>query len=76
MLSIAAAINLTAADSFVIGGGVGAGEPRYLKMLKMIETKTRPLVVPYFREKFRMEASALVAGAVTQGATVLSSQLV
>jgi len=70
--AIAAAINLTAADCFIIGGGVGTGEPRYLKM---IEAKTKPLVVPYFRDKFKMEASALGEAVVTQGAAVLASQL-
>ncbi len=70
--AIAAAINLTAADCFVIGGGVGTSEPRYLRM---IEAKTRPLIVPYFREKFRMEASTLGEGVVTQGAALLASQL-
>jgi glucokinase len=69
--AIAAAVNLLAPDIFVVGGGVGAGNERFLELAART---ARPRVVHYFRETFRMVPSALKEQVVTQGAAILASQ--
>jgi glucokinase len=69
--AIAAAVNLLAPDIFVVGGGVGAGNERFLEL---VARTARPRVVHYFRETFRMVPSALKEQVVTQGAAILASQ--
>lgn len=69
--AVAAAVNLIAPDVFVVGGGVGAGDPEFLRL---VEHTARPRVVVYFRESFRMVPSALREEVVTQGAAILASQ--
>jgi glucokinase len=69
--AIAAAVNLLVPDVFIVGGGVGAGNEQFLDLVAGI---TRPRVVAYFRETFRMVPSALREQVVTQGAAILASQ--
>ena len=54
--AIAAAVNLIAPDVFIVGGGVGAGNERFLDL---VERTARPRVVTYFRENFRLVPSVL-----------------
>jgi len=69
--AVAAAVNLLAPEIFIVGGGVGAGNERFLAL---VEQTTRPRVVTYFRDSFRMAPSALREQVVTQGAAILASQ--
>jgi glucokinase len=69
--AIAAAVNLLAPDIFIVGGGVGAGNERFLER---IAHTVRPKVVRYFRDAFRLVPSALKEQVVTQGAAILASQ--
>ncbi len=69
--AVAAAINLINPGVFVAGGGVGTGNERFLQLLR---DKVRPLVVPYFREHYRIVPSELREHAVTQGAAILAAQ--
>jgi len=69
----AAAVNLIAPEVFVVGGGVGAGNPPFLKL---IDEKTRPRVAPYFREHYRLVRSELDENVVAQGAAILARQSV
>lgn len=69
--AIAAAINLTAPEIFVVGGGIGASNSDYLAL---IEKKVGPLVVVYFRDRYRIVPCALGEDVVSQGAAILASQ--
>jgi glucokinase len=69
--AVGAAVNLLAPDIFVVGGGVGAGNEPFLRL---VERTVRPRVVVYFRESFRMVPSSLREEVVTQGAAILASQ--
>ena len=69
--AIAAAVNLLAPEVFVVGGGVGAGNERFLDL---VARTARPRVVHYFREGFRLVPSLLKEQVVTQGAAILASQ--
>ncbi len=69
--AVAAAVNLVAPDVFVVGGGVGAGDQEFLRLVERI---ARPRVVVYFRDAFRMVPSELREEVVTQGAAILASQ--
>ncbi len=69
--AIGAAVNLLAPDIFLVGGGVGAGNEGFLEL---IERTTRPRVVPYFRDAFRLAPCALKEQVVAQGAAILASQ--
>jgi len=69
--ALGAAINLTAADKVVIGGGLGAGSPEYLALAAQ---KTARRVVPYFRDRVEIVASGLGEQVVTQGAAILAAQ--
>ena len=70
---LSAAVNLLAPACVVLGGGVAAGNPEYRRR---VERLTRPLVVPYFRDRWRMRSSALGTDAVCQGAAALARDLV
>jgi glucokinase len=70
--AVGAAVNLLAPDIFIVGGGVGAGNEQFLALVERI---TRPRVVTYFRDSFRMVPSALREQVVTQGAAILASQM-
>lgn len=67
--ALAAAVNLTAAEAVVIGGGVGSGNPQFVDRVRQ---KTLPRVVGYFRERCRIEVSRLGADVVAQGAALLA----
>lgn len=69
---LAAAIGLLAPDRVVIGGGLGAGNPDFIEM---VAAKTKPLVVPYFRERYSIRTSALRENVVPQGAALLAAGL-
>jgi glucokinase len=69
--AVAAAVNLLAPDIFVVGGGVGAGNERFLEL---VARTARPRVVTYFRDAFRMVPSALREQVVAQGAAILAAQ--
>lgn len=71
--ALGAAINLTAADAVVVGGGLGSGAPDYLALAA---EKTVRRIVPYFRDRTRIVASALGERVVTQGAAILAAQTV
>ena len=70
--AIGAAINLTAPEVFVVGGGVGAGNSDYLAL---VSKKVSPLVVVYFRDRYRTVRCALGEDAVSQGAAILASRI-
>jgi glucokinase len=70
--AIGAAINLTAPEVFVVGGGVGAGNSDYLAL---VSKKVSPLVVVYFRDRYRIVRCALGEDAVSQGAAILASRI-
>jgi glucokinase len=68
-LALSMVANLIAPDVIVVGGGLGASYPDFLRR---IEQKTRALTVPYFRERVRLVPSALREHVVTQGAALLA----
>ena len=70
--ALGAAVNLTAADAVVIGGGVGSGNPSFVEKVRQ---KTLPRVVSYFRKPCRILPSGLGADVVTQGAALLAAAL-
>ena len=70
--AVAAAVNLTAADMVVVGGGVGSGNPDFVAEVGDL---ARPRIVNYFREGFRIAPAGLGAEVVTQGAAVLALQV-
>lgn len=70
--AIAAAINLTAPEIFIAGGGVGSTNGDYLAL---VEKKVSPLVVVYFRGRYRMIPCGLGEDAVSQGAAILAAQI-
>ena len=70
--AVAAAINLFAPDVFVVGGGVGSGNPAFVDLLR---EKAKPLVVPCFRGRGRIMSCELGESVVAQGAVVLASQV-
>jgi glucokinase len=72
-IAVAAAVNLIAPEVFVVGGGVGAGNPRFLEL---IDEKTHPRVAPYFREHYRLVRCELEENVVAQGAAILARQSV
>ncbi len=67
--ALAAAVNLTAADAVVLGGGVAFGNPSFVDRVR---EKTLPWIVSYFRERCRITSSELREGVVTQGAALLA----
>ena len=71
--AVACAINLLVPDRIVIGGGLGTSTPRLWDVLR---AEVKPLVVPYFRDSYRILGSALGEGAVSQGAVILAVQAV
>ncbi len=70
--AVAAAINLISPEVFVVGGGLGAGNQRFLALLR---EKARGRVVAYFRDRCQIVPSALREQVVTQGAAILAAQL-
>ena len=70
--ALGAAINLTAAECVVVGGGLGAGSPEYLALAS---AKAVRRIVPYFRDRVRITASSLGEQVVTQGAAILAAQI-
>lgn len=69
--AVAATINLLAPNVFVIGGGVGSGNPDFIDL---VSKKTLPLVAPCFRDTYEIRSCLLGAQVVTQGAAILASQ--
>jgi len=63
---------LLAPARIVLGGGVAIGNPDYLAR---VEQLMRPLVVPYFADRWDMRLSALGTDAVCQGAAALARAL-
>lgn len=69
--AVSTTINLLAPDVFVVGGGVGSGNPAFVDLLR---EKTEPLVAPCFRSRYRIAMSELGEQVVTQGAAILAAQ--
>jgi len=69
--SVAAAISLVAPEVFVVGGGVGSGNPAFVNLLR---EKTEPLVASCFRGRYSIVSSDLGEQVVTQGAAILAAQ--
>ena len=69
--ALAATVNLLVPERIVIGGVLGTSSDRLLAELR---ARMEPLVVPYFRGRFRVVGSQLGETAVTQGAAVLAGQ--
>jgi glucokinase len=69
--AVAATINLLAPNVFVIGGGVGSGNPAFVGLVR---ERTVPLVAPCFRDRYELRLSLLGDKVVTQGAAILASQ--
>lgn len=69
--AVSATISLLAPDVFVVGGGVGSGNPAFVDLLR---EKTEPLVAPCFRNRYRIASSELGEQVVTQGAAILAAQ--
>ncbi len=69
--ALAATVNLLVPERIVIGGGVGTSSNR---LLRLLQARMDPLVVPYFRGHCRIVGSELRESAVTQGAAVLAGQ--
>lgn len=65
--ALGAAVNLTAADCVIVGGGVGSGNPEFVERVRQ---KALPRIVGYFRERCRITVSGLGADVVTQGAAL------
>ena len=70
-LALASMVNILVPERIVIGGGLGTSSPR---LLDLIAARVRPLVVPYFRESFKIVGSMLHESAVTQGAAIYAAQ--
>lgn len=58
-------------DVFVIGGGVGSSLPAYVELL---QRTARQWVVPYFRDRLRLECAELREQVVVHGAALLALQ--
>lgn len=69
--ALGAAINLISPQVVVVGGGVGAGNPPFLEL---VAEKVHPLVVVFFRDRYRIAPSELREQVVTQGAAILAAQ--
>ena len=69
--AVAAAISLVAPEVFVVGGGVGSGNPAFVNLLR---EKTEPLAASCFRGKYGIVSSHLGEQVVTQGAAILAAQ--
>lgn len=69
--ALACTVNLLVPERIVVGGGLGTSTP---KLLDLLRAEVQPLVVPYFRDSYRIESSALGEGAVSQGAAILAVQ--
>ena len=69
--AVSAAINLLAPEVFVVGGGVGSGNPGFVELVRK---KTEPLVAPCFRGRYRIASSELGEQVVAQGAAILAAQ--
>ncbi|MDA1314039.1 MAG: ROK family protein [Acidobacteria bacterium] len=69
--AVAVTINLLAPSVFVIGGGVGSGNPEFVGLVR---EKAIRLVAPCFRDRYEIRSSLLGAQVVTQGAAILASQ--
>ena len=69
--ALAAAVNLVSPEVIVVGGGVGWGNQAFLAR---VGEKMHHLVVPYFRDTYRIVPSALGEQVVSQGAAILAAQ--
>lgn len=69
--AVAAAISLMAPEVFVVGGGVGSGNPAFVNLIR---EKTEPLVASCFRGQYSIVSSRLAEQVVTQGAAILAAQ--
>lgn len=69
--AVAGAISLVAPEVFIVGGGVGSGNPAFVNLLR---EKTEPLVASCFRGQYSIVSSQLGDQVVTQGAAILAAQ--
>ena len=70
-MAVSSAINLLAPEVFVVGGGVGSGNPALLDLLSEHVTDK---VAPCFRDHYRLVPCALREQVITQGAALLAAQ--
>ena len=70
-MAVSSAINLLAPEVFVVGGGVGSGNPA---LLDLLSEYVADKVAPCFRDNYRLVPSALREQVITQGAALLAAQ--